>query len=82
MVWIPLSHFLFYGFYQSLTYKEVKKVGVRTIFFHLWTIMDLFGSQIFSTFALWKVKLKKYAYEQTMYLSNDGIDVYFFDLGC
>ena len=27
--------FLFYGFYQSLTYKEVKKVGVRTIFFHL-----------------------------------------------
>ena len=35
LVWIPLSHFLFYGFYQSLTYKEVKKVGVRTSFFHL-----------------------------------------------
>ena len=35
MVWIPLSHFLFYGFYQSLTYKKVKKVGVRTIFFYL-----------------------------------------------
>ena len=33
MVWIPLSHFLFYGFYQSLTYKKVKKVGVRTILF-------------------------------------------------
>ena len=35
MVWIPLSHFLFYGFYQSLTYKEVKKVGVHTILFSL-----------------------------------------------
>ena len=35
MVWIPLSHFLFYGFYQSLTYKEVKKVGIRTILFLL-----------------------------------------------
>ena len=23
MVWIPLSYFLFYGFYQSLTYKKV-----------------------------------------------------------
>ena len=51
MVWIPLSHFLFYGFYQSLTYKEVKKVGIRTIFFRLWTIMNLFGSQIFPNFA-------------------------------
>ena len=33
MVWIPLSHFLFYGFYQSLTYKKVWNVGVRTILF-------------------------------------------------
>ena len=35
MVWIPLSHFLFYGFYQSLTYKEVKKEGVHAILFSL-----------------------------------------------
>lgn len=33
MVWIPLSYFLFYGFYQSLTYKKVWNVGVLTILF-------------------------------------------------
>ena len=47
MVWIPLSHFLFYGFYQSLTYKEVKKVGVRTILFLL---MDHFELVWFADF--------------------------------
>ena len=35
MVRIPLSHFLFYGFYQSLTYKRVMRDGVRTILFSL-----------------------------------------------
>ena len=35
MVWIPLSNFLFYGFYQSLTYKRVKKEGVHAILFSL-----------------------------------------------
>ena len=33
MVWIPLSYFLFYGFYQSLTYKEVLRDGIHTILF-------------------------------------------------
>ena len=47
MVWIPLSHFLFYGFYQSLTYKKVKKVGVRTIFF---SFMNHYGLVWFADF--------------------------------
>ena len=35
MVWIPLSYFLFYGFYQSLTYKKVMREGIHTILFYL-----------------------------------------------
>ena len=35
MVWIPLSYFLFYGFYQSLTYKKVMMEGIHTILFYL-----------------------------------------------
>ena len=47
MVWIPLSHFLFYGFYQSLTYKEVKKVGVHAILF---SFMNHYGLVWFADF--------------------------------
>ena len=35
MVWIPLSYFLFYGFYQSLTYKKVLGEGIHAILFSL-----------------------------------------------
>ena len=51
MVWIPLSHFLFYGFYQSLTYKRVKKEGVHAILFSLVNHYGLVWLQIFPIFA-------------------------------
>ena len=41
MVWIPLSYFLFYGFYQSLTYKEVLRDGIHAILLFLMNHYEL-----------------------------------------
>jgi len=50
MVWIPLSYFLFYGFYQSLTYKKVLGEGIHAILFSL---MNHYGLVQLTT-AQWK----------------------------
>lgn len=47
MVWIPLSYFLFYGFYQSLTYKKVLGEGIHAILFSL---MNHYGLVQLTTF--------------------------------
>ena len=47
MVWIPLSYFLFYGFYQSLTYKKVLGEGIHAILFLL---MNHYGLVQLTTF--------------------------------
>ena len=46
MVWIPLSYFLFYGFYQSLTYKKVLGEGIHAILFSLMNHYALSGNLV------------------------------------